>query len=61
MIHTINVIKGSEHQEMAEKFIDWMLSEEVQKANALDKIDSPINVNVMLTDEEAAGCSYAYY
>ena len=57
-LNTINVIKGSEHQEMAEKFIDWMLSEEVQKANALDKIDSPINVNVMLTDEEAAGLTY---
>lgn len=57
-LNTINVIKGSDNQEMAEKFIDWMLSEEVQKANALDKIDSPINVNVMLTEEEAAGLTY---
>lgn len=57
-LNTINVIKGSKNQAMAEKFIDWMLSEEVQKANALDKIDSPINVNVMLTEEEATGLTY---
>jgi len=57
-LNTINVIKGSENKELAEKFINWMLSEEVQKANALDKIDSPVNTNVSLTEEEATGLTY---
>ncbi len=57
-LNTINIVKGSKNKEVAEKFIDWMLSEEVQNANALDKIDSPVNVNVVLTDEEAQGLTY---
>lgn len=57
-LNTINIVKGSKNKELAEKFIDWCLSEEVQKANALDKIDSPVNVNVVLTEEEAAGLTY---
>lgn len=56
--NTINIIKGSKNKELAEKFINWCLSEEVQRANALDKIDSPVNVKVVLTDEEAAGLTY---
>lgn len=57
-LNTINVVKGSKNKELAEKFIDWCLSEKVQKANALDKIDSPVNVNVTLTAEEAKGLTY---
>lgn len=57
-LNTINIIKGSENKELGEKLINFWLSEEVQKANALDKVDSPINVNVKLTDEEAKGLTY---
>lgn len=57
-LNTINIVKGTENKELAEKFIDWCLSEEVQKANALDKVDSPVNTGVKLTDEEAAGLTY---
>lgn len=57
-LNTINIVKGTNNKELAEKLIDWWLSEEVQRANALDKIDSPVNVNVMLTEEEAAGLTY---
>lgn len=57
-LNTINVIKGSENKELGEKFINWFLSEEVQMANALDKIDSPVNVKVILTEEQAEGLTY---
>ena len=58
VVNTINVVKGSKNKELAEKFIDWIISEEVQKANALDKVDSPANKNVVLTEAEAAGLTY---
>ncbi|MBO8169614.1 MAG: ABC transporter substrate-binding protein [Thermoanaerobacteraceae bacterium] len=57
-LNVVNVVKGTDNKELAEKFIDWLLSEEVQKANALDKIDSPVNINVELTEEEAKGLTY---
>lgn len=58
IVNTINIVKGSENKELAEKFIDWILSEEVQKANAIDKVDSPANKNVVLSEEEASGLTY---
>lgn len=57
-LNTINVVKGSKNKELAEKFINWCLSEEVQKADALDKIDSPVNEKVTLTAEQAKGLTY---
>lgn len=58
IVNTINIVKGTKNKELAEKFIDWILSEEVQKANAIDKVDSPANKNVVLTEEEASGLTY---
>ncbi|WP_352418264.1 ABC transporter substrate-binding protein [Proteiniborus sp.] len=58
IVNTINIAKGTKNKELAEKFIDWILSEEVQKANAIDKVDSPANKNVVLTEEEAEGLTY---
>ncbi|MTI67201.1 MAG: ABC transporter substrate-binding protein [Firmicutes bacterium] len=57
-LNSVNIVKGSDNKELAEKFINFLLSEKVQKANALDKVDSPINVNVELTKEEAEGLTY---
>jgi len=56
--NTVNLVKGTDQAELAYKLIDFWLSEEVQKANALDKIDSPVNVNVELTEEESYGLTY---
>ncbi|MGZ9586778.1 ABC transporter substrate-binding protein [Paenibacillus marinisediminis] len=58
LMNTVNVVKGSENKELAEEFINWILSEEVQKANALDRVDSPANKNVELTPEQAEGLTY---
>ncbi|KNF08790.1 spermidine/putrescine-binding periplasmic protein [Gottschalkia purinilytica] len=55
---TINIVKGTKNKELAEKFIDWILSEEVQKAQALDELESPINKKVKLNEEQAKGVIY---
>ena len=57
-LNSINIVKGSRNKDLAEKFINFVLSEEVQKALALDKVDSPVNINVVLSEEEAAGLTY---
>lgn len=56
--NTLNVIKNSENKELAEKFINYAISEEVQMKMALDKVESPLNMNVDLTEEEAEGLTY---
>ncbi|KNF07872.1 spermidine/putrescine-binding periplasmic protein [Gottschalkia purinilytica] len=58
IIDTVNIVKGTKNKELAEKFIDWILSEEVQKNQALNKLDSPTNKKVKLTPEEAEGLIY---
>ncbi|GAA0403908.1 ABC transporter substrate-binding protein [Paenibacillus motobuensis] len=58
IINTLNVVKGSKNKELAEQFIDWQLSQEVQEKAAKAKVDSPANKDVKLTDEEAAGVTY---
>lgn len=57
-LNTINVVKGSQNKALAEKYIDFVLSAEIQEALALARVDSPVNVSVTLTDEQAAGMTY---
>ncbi|UNK18693.1 ABC transporter substrate-binding protein [Paenibacillus sp. N3/727] len=58
LMNTVNIVKGSKNKELAEKFINWHLSQEVQEANAKDRIDSPTNKEAKLTAEEAEGLTY---
>lgn len=58
VLNTMNVVKGTKNKELSEKFIDWWLSEQVQKANAIDKVDSPANKDVKLSEQEASGLTY---
>ncbi|WP_252313275.1 PotD/PotF family extracellular solute-binding protein [Sinobaca sp. H24] len=58
IVNTVNVIEGSENQELAEEFINWQLSAEVQETAAAAKVDSPVNTTLDLTDEEAEGITY---
>lgn len=56
--NTINVIKGCQNKELAETFIDFYISKEVQLAEALDGVDSPVRTDVELTEEQAANFTY---
>lgn len=54
----LNIIKGTEVKELAEAFIDFYLSYDVQLAEALDGVDSPVRTDVELTEEQAANFTY---
>lgn len=58
VMNTVNVVKDSDQKELAQSFINFMLSKEVQEKSAKAKIDSPVNTEVVLTDEEATNMTY---
>lgn len=55
---TINVVKGSKHKKLAEEYINFILDTQVQKAEAVDRVDSPTNKEVTLTAEQGANMTY---
>jgi len=54
----LNIVKGCENKELAEAFIDFYLSQEVQTAEALDGVDAPVNTAVELTADQAQNFTY---
>lgn len=58
VMNTINVVKGTDQKELAEEFVNYILSKEVQEKSAKAKIDSPVNTEVELTEDEATGLTY---
>lgn len=54
----LNIIKDSKNKELATAFIDFYLSKEVQLAEAIDGVDSPVRTDVELTEEQAANFTY---
>lgn len=58
IMNTVNIVKGSKNKELAEEFINWHLSKEVQEKAAIAKVDSPVNTTLELNDEQASGITY---
>lgn len=58
VMNTINVVKGSDQKELAEEFINWQLSKEVQEKSAKAKVDSPVNTQVVLSGADTEGITY---
>ncbi len=56
--NTLNIVKGCQNKELAEAFINFYISKEVQLAEALDGVDSPVRTDVELTEEQAANFTY---
>ncbi|MBQ9264681.1 MAG: extracellular solute-binding protein [Clostridia bacterium] len=54
----LNVITGSKNKELAELFIDYYLSYDVQYAEAMDGVDSPVRTDIELDEEHAANFTY---
>lgn len=52
IIDIICVVKGTQHRDLAEKFINFHLSREVQKAMALYQFESPANKTVVLENDQ---------
>ncbi|MBQ8080706.1 MAG: extracellular solute-binding protein [Clostridia bacterium] len=57
-INQVNITKNSQNVDLAYKFISRLISYDVQYKDALDKVEAPANVNVVLTAEEADGMCY---
>lgn len=58
VLNTINIPTGAANPELAHEFINFVLSAEIQQALAEQGVDAPVNANVTLTPEQAAGWTY---
>lgn len=54
----LNITKDCKNKELAEAFINFYLSKDVQLADAIDGVDAPVNTEVELTEEQAANFTY---
>ncbi len=54
----LNIIKGSKNKDLAEAFIDYYLSYDVQYAEAMDGVDSPVRTDIELDAEHAQNFTY---
>ncbi len=57
-LNTLNIPKGAANVELAHRFIDFMLSKEVQQIEAEQGVDAPVRTDVVLTPEQAAVWTY---
>lgn len=55
---TINVVKDTKHKKLAEEYINFILDTGVQKAEAVDAVDSPTNKEVVLTADQSKNITY---
>lgn len=56
--NTINVTKNSKNKELAEKFVNWRISQELQTKTAKSLNEAPTNKNVTLDAETAKDKTY---
>ncbi|WP_248926175.1 ABC transporter substrate-binding protein [Paenibacillus hamazuiensis] len=58
VMNTVNVVKGSKNKQLAEDFINYHLSKEVQEKIAKAKVDSPVNTKLQLSGDDTKGITY---
>ncbi len=54
----LNIVTGSKNKELAQLFIDYYLSYDVQYAEAMDGVDSPVRTDIELDEEHAKNFTY---
>src|SRR5690606_18887910 len=47
----VSITATADNVELAHQYIDWIISHDVQEAEALDLIDSPTNMTVEVPDD----------
>ncbi len=57
-LNTVNIPTGAENPELAYKFINFLLSQDIQQVEAEQGVDAPVNTKVELTPEQAALWTY---
>lgn len=58
VINTIGVVKGAPNRDLAVKYVDFMLSDEVQYESAMQIKDSPVNKYVKIPENAREGLTY---
>jgi putative spermidine/putrescine transport system substrate-binding protein len=58
VLNTVNIPKGSENVELAHQFINFILSKDVQQAEAGQGVDAPVSTKVVLPPEKAKLWTY---
>ena len=58
VLNTLNIPTGAANVDLAYKFIDFVLSKEVQQKEAEQGVDAPINMTVELTEDQAKNWTY---
>lgn len=56
--NTVNVTKNSKNKELAEKFVDWRISQELQEKTAQSLNEAPTNKKVVLDEETSKNKTY---
>ncbi|MCC8126122.1 MAG: extracellular solute-binding protein [Clostridiales bacterium] len=56
--NAINILKDCENMDLAHAFVDYYISYEVQLAEALDGVDSPVRTDIELTEEQSQNFTY---
>ncbi len=54
----VSVVKGAKHADLANAYINFLISKEVQTAEAMDLVDSPTNSTVTVPDNIAKKLTY---
>jgi putative spermidine/putrescine transport system substrate-binding protein len=54
----VSIVKGTENADLAHAYIDFLISAEVQEAEALDLVDSPTNMTVEVPEDIAPLLTY---
>ncbi len=57
-LSTISIIKGAKNLDAAYKYVDFLLSYQVQFDEAMDLVDSPVNKTVIVPDDIASKLTY---
>ncbi|MFD2236502.1 ABC transporter substrate-binding protein [Aureimonas populi] len=57
-MNVLSIVKGTQNEELAHRFIDYWLSQEVQTKLAMGLVDSPVNAAVEVPEEIAEGLTY---
>ncbi|WP_042147261.1 ABC transporter substrate-binding protein [Paucisalibacillus sp. EB02] len=56
--NTMNINKNSENKDLAYKFLNWRINQELQETTAVSLNEAPTNEEVTLTDEVAKNKTY---
>lgn len=56
--NTINIVKNAPNRDLAEKYVEFVLSRDVQYENAVKLGDSPVNKETKISEEDARTLTY---